>query len=145
MGLSYRRDLFDRWDVDVPATWDEYRAAAMQTKKRGGGSVISAFPPANAQWFAAFPWQRGAHRVSTEGDTWGVLIPSVVSPFGVYLCRIRSESAVPDSVPAAARVDGAGEGWIFGGAIVSVIPLAVAMLVLQRFWRTGLTERSVEE
>ncbi|MEV6108886.1 carbohydrate ABC transporter permease [Streptomyces sp. NPDC051940] len=35
--------------------------------------------------------------------------------------------------------------YTIGGAFVSVIPLAVAMLVLQRYWRTGLTEGSVKE
>ncbi|WP_407563702.1 ABC transporter substrate-binding protein [Streptomyces sp. 184] len=72
MGLFYREDLFDRWDIDVPATWDEYRAAAVKIRKRGGGSVVTAFPPANAQWFSSFAWQRGARWVSTEGDTWVV-------------------------------------------------------------------------
>jgi multiple sugar transport system permease protein len=140
---------------------------------------------------------------------WAVLLPSIASPFGVYLCRIYAEAAVPDTVLEAARVDGAHEGLIFfrlvlrimtpalvtvflfqfvgiwnnyflplvmlsddrkypvtlglttwktaadrvpeltqytiGGAFVSVIPLAVAMLVLQRYWRTGLTEGSVKE
>jgi multiple sugar transport system permease protein len=32
-----------------------------------------------------------------------------------------------------------------GGAFVSVIPLAIAMIVLQRFWRGGLTEGAVKE
>ncbi|WP_254666039.1 carbohydrate ABC transporter permease [Streptomyces sp. WMMB 322] len=139
---------------------------------------------------------------------WAVLIPGVVSPFGVYLCRIYAESAVDDTLLEAARVDGAREGRIFfqlvlrlmspalvtvflfqfvgiwnnyflplvmlsddrkypitlglttwqtaaerlpellqytiGGAFLSVIPLAAAMLVLQRYWRTGLTEGSVK-
>ncbi len=32
-----------------------------------------------------------------------------------------------------------------GGAFVSVIPLAIAMIVLQRFWQGGLTEGAVKE
>lgn len=39
---------------------------------------------------------------------WAVLIPSIVSPFGVYLCRIYAAAAVPDSLLEAARIDGAG-------------------------------------
>ena len=31
-----------------------------------------------------------------------------------------------------------------GGALLSVIPLAILILVLQRFWRGGLTEGSVK-
>ncbi|MFF8811915.1 carbohydrate ABC transporter permease [Streptomyces pactum] len=139
---------------------------------------------------------------------WSVLIPSLVSPFGVYLCRIYATAAVPDSLLEAARIDGAGETRIFttlglrlmtpalvtvflfqfvhiwnnfflplvmlsdsdlyplqlgltswqgyadrqpelyqytvGGAFLSVLPLMVLMGVLQRYWRTGLTEGSVK-
>jgi len=139
---------------------------------------------------------------------WSVLLPSVVSPFGVYLCRIYCEASVPDDLLEAARVDGAGELRIFftvvlriispalvtvflfqligiwnnyflplvmlsdpnlyplplglmswmsitdrvpvlyqltvGGSLVSVVPLAIAIVVLQRFWRTGLTAGSVK-
>ncbi|WP_052865706.1 carbohydrate ABC transporter permease [Streptomyces niger] len=139
---------------------------------------------------------------------WSVLIPSVVSPFGVYLCRIYAAAAVPDSLLEAARIDGAGEWRIFsglglrlmvpalvtvflfqfvhiwnnyflplvmlsdsdlypiqlgltswtgyadrqpelyqytvGGAFLSVLPLMILMTVLQRYWRTGLTEGSVK-
>ena len=139
---------------------------------------------------------------------WSVLLPSVVSPFGVYLCRIYCEASVPDDLLEAARVDGAGELRIFftvvlriitpalvtvflfqligiwnnyflplvmlsdpdlyplplglmswmsitdrvpvlyqltvAGSLVSVIPLAIAIVVLQRFWRTGLTAGSVK-
>jgi multiple sugar transport system substrate-binding protein len=72
MGYFYRKDLFDRWDIAVPTTWDEFRQAAIAVKKRGGGARICSFPPANAQWFAAFPWQRGAHWIRTDPatDTW---------------------------------------------------------------------------
>ena len=31
-----------------------------------------------------------------------------------------------------------------GGALLSVIPLAILIIVLQRFWRGGLTEGSVK-
>jgi multiple sugar transport system permease protein len=139
---------------------------------------------------------------------WAVLLPSIVSPFGVYLCRIYAAAAVPDELIEAARIDGAGEFRIFrtvavrimspalvtiflfqfvgiwnnyflplvmlsdpklypitlgltswqsfadrqpelyqltvGGAFVSVLPLMLAMIVLQRFWRSGLTEGGVK-
>ncbi|AOP46173.1 carbohydrate ABC transporter permease [Streptomyces lydicus] len=139
---------------------------------------------------------------------WAVIVPSTVSPFGVYLCRIYAAAAVPDSLLEAARIDGAGEARIFaglglrlmtpalvtvflfqfvhiwnnyflplvmlsdsdlypiqlgltswtgyadrqpvlyqytvGGAFLSVLPLMVLMTVLQRYWRTGLTEGSVK-
>lgn len=44
---------------------------------------------------------------------WAVIIPAVVSPFSVYLCRIYATASIPDEVIEAARVDGAGEIRIF--------------------------------
>lgn len=147
-------------------------------------------------------------QVGLANTYWGVLIPSLVSPFGVFLCRIYSRAAVPVSVVEAARIDGAGELRIFhvlalramapalvtvllfqtiaiwnnyllplvmladsrlypatlglttwrgqvdrlpefyqltiGGVLVSVVPLVILMIVLQRFWRGGLTEGAVK-
>jgi len=139
---------------------------------------------------------------------WSVLLPSLVSPFGFFLCRIYAQATVDDSLIEAGRIDGAGELRIFhtlglrimtpalvtvflfqlvgiwnnyflplvmlsderlypitlglnnwraqtdrlpefyeltvGGVLLSIIPLAIAMIVLQRFWRGGLTEGSVK-
>ncbi|MGW4928351.1 carbohydrate ABC transporter permease [Agromyces sp. NPDC004153] len=44
---------------------------------------------------------------------WAIIIPSFVSPFGVYLMRVYSADAIDDSLIEAARVDGAGEFRIF--------------------------------
>ncbi|MFI5880415.1 carbohydrate ABC transporter permease [Streptomyces sp. NPDC051554] len=37
-----------------------------------------------------------------------VIIPMLLSPFGIYLMRVYAEGSVPDSLIDAARVDGAG-------------------------------------
>src|SRR5579859_929945 len=39
----------------------------------------------------------------------GVLLPSLVSPFGVYLSRVYAAASVPDDLLEAARVDGSSE------------------------------------
>ena len=44
---------------------------------------------------------------------WAVILPSLVSPFSVFLMRVYAADAVPDSLIEAARVDGAGEFRIF--------------------------------
>jgi multiple sugar transport system permease protein len=44
---------------------------------------------------------------------WAVIIPSLVSPFGVFLMQTYAADAIPDSIIEAARVDGAGEVAIF--------------------------------
>ncbi|MCF2435107.1 hypothetical protein LV779_12785 [Streptomyces thinghirensis] len=42
-----------------------------------------------------------------------MFLPSIVSPFGVYLSRIFAAASVPDEVMEAARMDGASEFRIF--------------------------------
>ncbi len=42
-----------------------------------------------------------------------VILPSLVSPFGIYLMRIYAEASVPSDLVEAARIDGAGELLIF--------------------------------
>jgi multiple sugar transport system permease protein len=141
-------------------------------------------------------------QVQLTDTFWSVFLPSIVSPFGVYLSRIYAASSVPDELIEAARLDGSGEvrtfftvsmrlmspalvtiflfqfvsiwnnfflplvmlrdqtlypvtlglyTWnsqvseipdirtlVIAGAFVSIIPLLVAFLSLQRFWRNGL-------
>ncbi|MET7757765.1 carbohydrate ABC transporter permease [Streptomyces sp. NPDC005389] len=135
-----------------------------------------------------------------------VLLPSVVSPFGVYLARVFAEQSVHDEVLEAGRLDGASEFRIFLiigvrmmlpalvtillfqfveiwnnyllpamvlgddrlqpvtvglvawnashvavppplvviGSLVSIAPLLLAFLALQRFWRAGMTAGAVK-
>lgn len=48
-----------------------------------------------------------------SGSLLAVILPALVSPFGVYLMRIYAEQAIPDELIDAARIDGAGEFRIF--------------------------------
>jgi multiple sugar transport system permease protein len=140
---------------------------------------------------------------------WSVLLPSVLSPYGIYLARIYAMSAVPDEVIESARVDGCREGRLFAqiavpmmvpglvtvflfqfvaiwnnfllpfimlsdenkfpitvglytllnrgstapalyslvvtGAMLSIIPLVIVFLVLQRYWRTDIASGAVKQ
>jgi multiple sugar transport system permease protein len=137
-----------------------------------------------------------------------VFLPSIVSPFGVYLARVFAAAAVPDEILESARLDGAGEfrtffslafrlmtpslvtiflfqfvgiwnnfflpmvmlqkeslfpitlglyEWngqtarvpllqesVITGALVSIVPVIVVFIVLQRFWRTGLASGALK-
>jgi len=141
-------------------------------------------------------------RVELTDTFWAVFLPSVVSPFGVYLTRVFAEASVPDELLEASRLDGAGEvrtfftvsirlmfpalvtvflfqfvaiwnnfflplimlrseelfpvtfglyawnssinqfpelrSFVLVGALLSIIPLIITFLLLQRYWRTGL-------
>lgn len=150
--------------------------------------------------------------MSTWGLTntyWAIILPSIVSPFGVYLSRIYAAASVPDDLLDAARVDGSGEFRTFAtvamrvmapalvtiflfqfvavwnnfflplvmlsdqnlypitlgletwnttsgssqqllynlvvtGSLIAIIPLIIGFLLLQRYWRSGLTAGSVK-
>jgi multiple sugar transport system permease protein len=141
-----------------------------------------------------------------------VILPSLVSPFGVFLMRVYAADAIPSTLLEAARIDGAGEYRIFWkvsarllgpgivtvflfalvstwnnyflplimlsnprlfpltvglaqlqaaseggggssaqfstvitGSLVSIVPLIIAFLYLQRYWQSGLATGSVKE
>jgi multiple sugar transport system permease protein len=44
---------------------------------------------------------------------WAIILPSLVSPFGLFLMWVYARDAVSDSILEAARIDGAGELAIF--------------------------------
>ncbi|SFR70487.1 multiple sugar transport system permease protein [Agromyces sp. CF514] len=141
-------------------------------------------------------------QVGLTNTFWAVFLPSIVSPFGVYLTRIFAAASVPDELIEASRIDGAGEvrtfftvsirlmspalvtvflfqfvaiwnnfflplimlrseelfpvtfglytwnsqlnqipelrSYVLIGAMLSIVPLIVAFLALQRYWRNGL-------
>ncbi len=151
-------------------------------------------------------------RVGLTDTPWAVILPSLVSPFGVYLMRVYAAGAIPTSLLEAARVDGAGEARIFfsialrllapgfvtvllfalvatwnnyflplimlnspewfpltvglaqwqatsqagsgsqalfsmviTGSLISILPLMIAFLFLQRYWQSGLATGSVKQ
>ncbi|WRH26559.1 ABC transporter permease subunit [Arthrobacter sp. JZ12] len=71
--------------------------------------------------------------VDLTGTYWSVLLPSMVSPFGVYLARIHANAAVPDEVIEAARIDGAGDLRIFGAIATRMMSPALVTIFLFQF------------
>ncbi|BAL90986.1 putative ABC transporter permease protein [Actinoplanes missouriensis 431] len=142
---------------------------------------------------------------------WAVIIPTLASPFGLYLMWTYSRDAVPDEILESARIDGAGEfttffslavpllapglvtvllfntvmtwnnfflplimlkdadlfpltlglySWneqgttaggdvvfdlVITGSLLTIVPLIVAFLLLQRYWQSGLAAGSVKQ
>ena len=71
-------------------------------------------------------------KVGLTNTYWSVLLPSIVSPFGVYLSRIYTAASVPDELLEAARMDGAGEFRIFATiAMRLMMPAQVTILLFQ--------------
>jgi len=148
-------------------------------------------------------------KVGLTNTYWSVLLPSILSPYGIYLARIYVMSAVPDEVIESARVDGCPEGRLFAriavpmmvpglvtiflfqfvavwnnfllpfimlsdenkfpltvglytllnrgstapalyslvvtGSLLSIIPLMIMFLALQRYWRTDIASGAVKQ
>ncbi|MFE1646892.1 carbohydrate ABC transporter permease [Microbacterium sp. P01] len=142
---------------------------------------------------------------------WAVILPSLISPFGLYLIWTYAVDAVPTELLEAARMDGSGEfrtfftislrllspgivtvllfavvatwnnyflplimlseptwypltvglsQWsaqatgvaaqpiynlVITGSLLTIIPIVVAFLFLQRFWQSGLSAGSVKQ
>ncbi|WP_436498773.1 carbohydrate ABC transporter permease [Actinokineospora sp. HUAS TT18] len=57
----------------------------------------------------ALPMYLLASKVGVVNTYWAVLLPCVVSPFGVYLARVFCAGYIPTEVLEAARIDGATE------------------------------------
>ena len=53
------------------------------------------------------------HSLGLTDTIWAIILPSCVSPFGVFLGMIYADSSVPTELMEAARIDGASEPRIF--------------------------------
>jgi multiple sugar transport system permease protein len=65
-------------------------------------------------------------KVGLVNSVWGMILPSMVSPVGVYLMRTFIDASVPKALIDAARIDGASEFRIF---VQIALPLTVPGLV----------------
>ena len=61
---------------------------------------------------------------------WAVILPSLLSPFGVYLMRVYAQDAVPDELLDAARVDGAGDFKTFLSVALPLLRPAIVTVLL---------------
>jgi multiple sugar transport system permease protein len=150
-------------------------------------------------------------KLGLTNTPWAIIIPSLISPFGLYLMWIFSDQAVPGELLEAARVDGASElrtfltislpllspgivttalftmvatwnnyflplimlkdaDWypltiglnqwnsqastagsqpiqnlVVTGSLITIIPLIIAFLLLQKYWQSGLAAGAVKE
>lgn len=150
-------------------------------------------------------------KLGLTNTPWAVIVPSLISPFGLYLMWTFAAEAIPGELMEAARVDGAGElrtflrvcvpllapgivtvalftmvatwnnyflplimlkdpdwypltlglnAWndqaataggqaifnlVITGSLLTVLPLLLAFLLLQRYWQSGLAAGGVKD
>jgi multiple sugar transport system permease protein len=66
------------------------------------------------------------------GTRLSVLLPCIISPFGIYLCRVQANGAIAQEALEAARIDGASEWRIFRSiALPLMVPGMVTVFLLQ--------------
>jgi multiple sugar transport system permease protein len=83
--------------------------------------------PAQVTMIPLFALVKGMGLVSTYG---GVIIPTMVSVFGIFLIRQYALS-LPDELLEAARIDGASEGRIFWSLVAPLLrPILVTLAIL---------------
>ncbi|MFJ5828686.1 ABC transporter substrate-binding protein [Streptomyces sp. NPDC093089] len=68
----YRKDLFAKYKIQTPATWDDFKKAAEQVKKADAKARLATFFPDDPTTFEAMAWQAGAQWFKAENDTWKI-------------------------------------------------------------------------
>lgn len=69
-------------------------------------------------------------KLNMVNTIWAVILPSLLSPFGVFLIKVFIESSIPDEILQAARIDRAGEFRIFWQIILPMLRPALVTVFL---------------
>lgn len=69
-------------------------------------------------------------KVGLTNTPWAVILPSLISPFGLYLVWTYATNAVPVELLEAARIDGAGEFRVFFSIALRLLGPGVATVLL---------------
>ncbi|MBA4863732.1 extracellular solute-binding protein [Streptomyces sp. PSKA54] len=72
MAFYYREDLFKKYGLEVPKTWDEFAETAQQLKKKAPDKDLTTFSANDSGLFAGLAQQAGAKWWTVEGDKWKV-------------------------------------------------------------------------
>ena len=66
---------------------------------------------------------------------WGLLLAYLVMSFGIFLVRQNVIQSIPDELLEAARIDGAGEFWIFFRVVLPLLRGALGALGVLAFFQ----------
>jgi multiple sugar transport system permease protein len=72
-------------------------------------------------------------KVGMTNTYWAVLLPSFISPYGIYLARIFAAAAVPTEILEASRIDGAGDWRTFGTVVLPMMRTGLVTVFLFQF------------
>lgn len=72
MMLLYRKDLFKRFGLTVPKTWQEFDATAARVRAADPKRYLTTFSANDPGWFAGLAQQAGGQWWSIDGKAWQV-------------------------------------------------------------------------
>ncbi len=72
-------------------------------------------------------------KVGMTNTYWAVLLPSIISPYGIYLSRIFAAASIPNEVLEASRVDGAGDWRTFFTVVMPMMKSGLVTVFLFQF------------
>ncbi|MDI2125498.1 ABC transporter substrate-binding protein [Yinghuangia seranimata] len=72
VALFYRTDVFQKYNLTPPKTWDEFAQQADKVKAGDPAVAYSAVGGNDPWWLAGMAWQNGGSWFGTSGDTWKV-------------------------------------------------------------------------
>jgi multiple sugar transport system substrate-binding protein len=70
--LFYRADLFKKYGLAVPSTWDQFADTARSVRTKAPNAYLTNFDAADPGWFTGLAQQAGADWWSADGDAWKV-------------------------------------------------------------------------
>lgn len=76
-----------------------------------------------------------AQSIGILNTTWGLLLGYLVMSFGIFLIRQNVIHSIPDELLEAARIDGAGELWIFFRIVLPLLRGALGALGVLAFFQ----------
>jgi multiple sugar transport system substrate-binding protein len=79
MGMLYREDIFARHGIAVPATWDEFAAAARKLHAADPGTYLTNISDNDAGAWHGLMWQAGSRPYSVKGTTVGLAVNDAAS------------------------------------------------------------------
>jgi multiple sugar transport system substrate-binding protein len=74
MMLYYRADLFTRYGLTVPKTWDEFAQTARTLRQKDPKKYLTTFSANDPGWFTGLAQQAGASWWAVDGESWKVTV-----------------------------------------------------------------------
>lgn len=101
MGLLYRQDVFQKYNLQVPTTWDQYAQDALALHKANPKIAMTDFAAAaDGAWYNSLNWQAGSRPFSVNGTNLTIHIDDAgalkVADYWSNLVKAGAVSTAPD-------------------------------------------------